>query len=151
MSSLSQQLEERGPFVAGVVAGGIGLFVSFALKGVVPARPLGDPVPLMLAASAVPRGFIYFPWRPALFHLLFAVALGLLAAIILRLVSHRPVTRREATIAGRIAAVVNIVVVAILAVDAFVVFLWYFIAGAASFLITGYAAGLLIVIWRRDK
>ena len=57
----------------------------------------------------------------------------------------------EYAASGRIAAVVNIVVVAIFAVDAFIVALWYFIAGAASFLITGYAAGLLIVIWRRDK
>ena len=151
MSDLSQRLEERGPLVAGLFAGGIGLVISFALKGIVPARPLGDPVPLMLAASAIPRGFTYFPWKPALFHLIFAVALGLLAVIILRFVSSSPVARRDAISAGRIAAVVNIVAVAILAVDAFIVALWYFIAGAASFLITGYAAGLLTAIWRRDK
>lgn len=150
MSGLSQRLEERGSLVAGLTAGGIGLVVSFALKGLVPARPLGDPVPLMLAATAVPRGFTYFPWRPALFHLLFAVALGLLAAVILRVVMPRPVTRREATIAGRVAAVVNIAVVAILVVDAFIVAIWYLIAGAASLLITGYVAGLLTAIWRDD-
>lgn len=150
MSGFSQQLEERGSQIAGLTAGGIGLVISFALKGIVPARPLGDPVPLMLAATAVPRGFTYFPWQPALFHLLFAVVLGLLAAVIMRVVMPRPITRREATIAGRIAAVVNIAVVAILVVDAFIVAIWYLIAGAASFLITGYAAGLLTVIWRDD-
>jgi hypothetical protein len=151
MSGLSQQLEERGSLIAGLTTGGIGLVISFALKGIVPARPLGDPVPLMLAASAIPRGFTYFPWRPALFHLLFAVALGLLATVIMWVVKGRPVTRREATIAGRIAAVVNIAVVAILAVDAFIVAIWYLIAGAASILITGYAAGLLAAIWRNDR
>ncbi len=150
MSGIHQQLEERGSLIAGLTAGGIGLVISFALKGIVPARPLGDPVPLMLAASAVPRGFIYFPWRPALFHLLFAVTLGLLAAVIMRVIMPRPITRREATIAGRIAAAVNIAVVAILVVDAFIVAIWYLIAGAASLLITGFAAGLLMVIWRND-
>lgn len=147
MFDLNQQLEERATLIAGLAAGGIGLVISFSLKGLVPARPLGDPVPLMLAASAVPRGFTYFPWRPALFHLIFAVSLGLLSTLILRLVARRSVTRQEATIAGRIAAVVNIAVVALFAVDAFIVAIWYLIAGAASFLITGYVAGLLTVIW----
>lgn len=147
MIDLSQQLEEKATLIAGLTAGGIGLVISFALKGLVPARPLGDPVPLMLAASAVPRGFTYFPWRPALLHLIFALSLGLLSALILRLIARRSVTRREAIIAGRIAAVVNIAVVALLAVDAFIVAIWYLIAGAASFLITGFVAGLLTVIW----
>lgn len=147
MFDLNQQLEERATLIAGLAAGGIGLVISFSLKGLVPARPLGDPVPLMLAASAVPRGFTYFPWRPALFHLIFAVSLGLLSTLILRLVARRSVTRQEATIAGRIAAVVNIAVVALFAVDAFIVAIWYLIAGAASFLITGYVAGLLTVVW----
>jgi hypothetical protein len=37
-----------------------------------------------------------------------------------------------------------------LVVDAFIVAIWYLIAGAASLLITGFTAGLLMVIWRND-
>ena len=138
------------PLLAGVLAGGVGLVVSFALKGLIPARPLGDPVPLVLAVTQVTRGFTYLPWRPALFHLLFAVSLGVLAFLVLLLINKGPISRDEATRAGRIAALINVVVVALLAVDALMVAFWYLVAGLISVLISGLAAGLLARWWPRS-
>ena len=135
--------------LAGVMAGGIGLLLSFIMKGLIPARPLGDPLPLILAVTSVPRGFTYFQWRPPLLHLLFAVFLGFVALLVLRAILRRPPTRHEATRAGRIAALLGVVVVALLAVDALIVGIWYLIAGAVSILVTGFTAGFLASRWPR--
>lgn len=50
--------------ISGLAAGLAGLVISFGLKGLVPARPLGDPLPLILSATQLTRGLLYFPWRP---------------------------------------------------------------------------------------
>ena len=134
---------------SGVMTGLIGLVISFALKGLVPARPLGDPVPLILSATQLTRGFLYFPWRPVFLHLLFLLLLALLTVAFLRLVGRRLPDKSQATRAGRIASLINVGVVAVLAVDALMVGFWYLVAGVVSLLLTGFAAGLITSIWRR--
>ena len=150
-STLGRFLRERGPLLAGILAGLIGLVFSFAFKGIIPARPLGDPLPLMLSATSLTKGLLYFQWRAPLFHLFFALALGLLAVVVLRLLTGRRPRRAEAGFTGRIAAVVNVGLVALLAVDAIIVGFWYLMAGVVSVLITGYAAGLAVTLWSKIR
>jgi hypothetical protein len=150
-ATLGRRLRERGPLLAGILAGLIGLVFSFAFKGVIPARLLGDPLPLMLSATSLTKGLLYFQWRAPLFHLFFALGLGLLTVLALRILLGRRPRRAEASFAGRIAAVVNVGLVALLAVDAIIVGLWYLMAGVVSVLITGYAAGLTATLWSRIK
>ncbi len=115
------------------------------------ARPLGDPLPLMLSISQVTRGLTYFPWRPILVHLLFAVMLGVLSFFVLALLNRNSANTDAAAKAGRIAAVINVGFVAIFAVDAVVVGFWYLISGRVSVVITGYAARVAALLWRRHK
>jgi hypothetical protein len=128
--------------LAGIIIGFAGLAVSFGLKGANLGRPIGDPVPLMLSATQVTDGFTYFPWRPPLTHFIFAVLLGFLAFVVLSLLSKGMVTPKKATQAGRIAALINVLIVAVLRVDAIVVGFWYLVSGLASVLISGLVAGL---------
>ena len=129
--------------MAGILAGILGLAVSYALKGLIPARPLGDPLPMMLAVTHLTRSFAYLPWQPALLHLLFAAFLGLLAVAISRLAGGAIPTRKQARYAGRIAALINVAVVAVLAVDAIIVGFWYLISGWVSVMVSGFVAGRL--------
>jgi hypothetical protein len=39
------------------------LLISFGLRDIMPARPVSDPLPLILAATGLTRGFLYLPWR----------------------------------------------------------------------------------------
>jgi len=104
-------------------------------------------LPLALAATSLTRGFTYFQWRPPLFHLLFAIFLGALSYLFLRAFLGRPPARSEAVRSGRIAALLNVGLVALLSVDALIVGIWYFIAGAVSLLVTGFVAGVLASRW----
>ena len=139
---IGRRLTGIAPLLAGLGAGAVGLIGSYGLRGGNLGRPLGDPVPLMLAVTQVPNGFTYFPWRPALYHLIFAAAIGVLAFVALTLLEKGNMTRQGAVRAGRIAALMNVLVVAALQVDAVVVGFWYLVSGLASILITGLAAGL---------
>lgn len=129
--------------MAGILTGILGLALSYALKGLIPARPLGDPLPMMLAVTQIPRGFAYLPWQPALLHLLFAAFLGILAVVVSRLMGGILPSRKQARYAGRIAALINVAIVALLAVDAIIVGFWYLISGWVSIMISGFVAGLL--------
>jgi hypothetical protein len=144
---LHQRSRSNAALVTGVSAGLIGLVISFALKGLIPARPLGDPLPLILSVTQLTRGFLYFPWQPPLFHLLFVLFLGLLAVIILRLVTRQAPGKENAIRAGRITALINVGVVALLAIDALMVGFWYLTAGVVTILLTGLAAGLFAGRW----
>jgi hypothetical protein len=113
------------------------------------ARPLGDPMPLMLSISQVTRGLTYFPWRPILVHLIFAVMLGVLSFFVLVLLNRDSANTDKAAKTARIAAVINVGIVAIFAVDAVVVGFYYLISGLVSVVITGYAARFAAYLWRR--
>lgn len=130
-------------------AGSIDLLISFALADLSPARPLGDPVPLVLSAMQLTRGLLYFPWRPVVLHLIFVLFLALTAAVILRLAVKRAPDKDEATRAGRSAAFINVGVVAIVNVDAFMVDFWYLAAGGVSLLLTGFIASLFAHVWHK--
>jgi hypothetical protein len=109
-------------------------------------------MPLMLSISQVTRGLTYFPWRPILVHLLFAVMLGVLSFFVLVLINRDSANTDTAAKVGRIAAVINVGVVAIFAVDAMVVGFWYLISSLASVVLTGYAARFAALLWhRRNK
>ena len=129
--------------ISGLAGGLVGLVISFGLKGLVPARPLGDPLPLILSVTQLTREFLYFPWRPPLLHLLFSIFLGLLAVVTLRLITQRMPIRPQAVRAGRIAALVNVGVVALMTKDALMVGFWYLVAGVVTILLTGFVAGLV--------
>jgi hypothetical protein len=150
-TNLSGRLRKSfsGPWPAGIISGTIGLILSFSLRGLTVARPLGDPMPLMLSISQIPRGLTYFPWRPILVHFLFAVMLGVLSFFVLVLINRDSANTDGAAKVGRIAAVINVGVVAIIAVDAVVVGFWYLISGLVSVVLTGYAARLAAILWRR--
>lgn len=148
---------------AGMAAGGIGLVLSFAFRGAIPGRALGDPLPLALSVTGITTGFTYFNWRAPLYHALFAALLGLLAtAAVLLLNRDAPSGRRDplesglvrqasqmGRRAGQIAAGINVGIVALLQVDALVVGLWYLMAGAASLMISSFIAGRAAGLWQR--
>jgi len=138
-----------GPWPAGIISGAIGLFLSFSLRGLTVARPLGDPLPLMLSISQITRGLTYFPWRPILVHILFALMLGVLSFFVLVLLNRDSANTDKAAKTARIAAVINVGFVAIFAVDAMVVGFWYLISGLVSIVITSYAARLAAIFWLR--
>jgi hypothetical protein len=140
-----------GVWAAGVISGVLGLVISFSLRDLAPARPLGDPLPLTLSIAQVTRGFIYFPWRPLIVHLVFALLLGILSFTILWTISREESGPDQAAKAGRIAAGINLIVVAALAVDAAVVGFYYLIAGLASIIITGSSARLAAALWARKR
>ncbi len=135
--------------VAGIMTAVIGLIISFAGRGIIPGRELGDPIVLTLSASQLLQGsFLYFNWRGLAFHLLFAVLLGGLAVVVLWMMSGRqPVDPAAAVRAGRLAAIVNVTAVALTEVDAFIVGFWYVAAGLISAFITGFAAGQIARRW----
>jgi hypothetical protein len=154
LANIRQYTEGRGALLAGVIAGLAGLLLSYGLKGANLGRPLGDPMPLMLAVTQVTGGFIYFPWRPALYHLAFAVLLGVIGNLALWLIGKGMLTSSQATQAGRIAALINVLIVAVLAVDAVVVGFWYLVSGLASVFISGLAAGLTYstyAMWQKRR
>jgi hypothetical protein len=142
-SEMRQWTDSGSPALAGAFTGLASLAVSFGLRGANLGRPLADPVPLMLAITQLTNGFTYFPWRPALTHLIFAVLLGFSALTVISLLSKGRVTPKKATQAGRIAALINVLIVATLEVDAIVVGFWYLVSGLASVLITGLVAGVV--------
>lgn len=151
MAAAHSGLAKGGAYLAGLLAGLIGLVLSFALKGLVPARPLGDPLPLVLSLTQLTRGFVYFQWQPALFHLLFAVTLGLLAFFLLWFMDRGAATLQRAKLAGRIAAILNVGVVALLAVDTIIVGFWYLMSGLVSVIISGFVAGRAASWWSKRR
>jgi hypothetical protein len=150
-TDLAERLREslRSPWAAGIIAGSIGLLLSFGLRGLSIARPLGDPLPLTLSLGQLTRGLTYFPWRPILAHLIFALVLGALSFAFLLLISWDSASGDQAAKTGRIAAAINVGIVAILSVDAAVVGFWYLVAGLVSVVITGFAARFSAFLWRR--
>ena len=127
---------------AGLLAGGIGLVVSFAGRGIILGRVLGDPLPLVLAPTQLMRTRLYFNWQAPLWHFLFAVGLGALSVVLLKfLPGKRPFPFNAPLITARIAAAINILVVVLLQVDAVVVALYYAIAGFISISISSFVAG----------
>ena len=142
---------DRDPWIGGVAAGFAGLAISFGLRGLSLARPLGDPLPLILSVTQLTRGFTYFPWRPLIAHLIFAISLGILSSVMLWIIARNDAGPDQAAKAGRIASGINLIVVAALAVDAPIVGFWYLIAGAASLIITGVSARYTAVLFKRMK
>jgi hypothetical protein len=139
-----------GVWAAGLISGVLGLVISFSLRDLMPARPLGDPLPLTLSIAQVTRGFTYFPWRPLILHLIFALFLGILSFVTLWIIYREAIEPDQAARAGRIAAGINLIVVATLAVDAVVVGVYYLIAGLVSIIITGSSARLAAALWARN-
>ena len=136
--------------VAGIITAVIGLIISFAGRGIIPGRELGDPIVLTLSASQLIQGsFLYFNWRGLVYHLLFVMLLGVLAVVVLWLLSGRqPVDPAAAVRAGRLAAIVNVTAVALTEVDALIVGFWYVAAGLMSAYITGLVAGQIARRWK---
>jgi hypothetical protein len=149
MTELRAILNRDGSLPVGGIAGGAGLVISFAGRGIILGRVLGDPLPLALILNRLTQGFAYFDWRSPLFHALFAVLLAMLATITTWFMRKEHFSEEGVRRVARIAAAINIGVVAILQVDAVIVAFWYLIAGVMSFYLTSFAAGKTVRLWRR--
>ena len=136
LQNLLQRLRNRASVSAGLFAGLIGVIVSFAGHGLIPGRVLGDPLPLALAFGQIMRSLLYFNWRGLLWHLLFAILLGVLAVVLLRWLTPVEPLAGDVAQAASIAAIVNLVVVALTEVDALMVAFWYLMASFISYMVT---------------
>ena len=119
----------------------ITILISYFGRGLTPGRLLADPLPIVLSFGQIMRGFLYWNWRGPLFHLGFVVLLACLSLFLLRWQSFRG--KNLSQLAGQVArltAVVNIGVVAIQQVDAFIVGVYYLIGGLISTFIAGIVA-----------
>ncbi|MDX1615401.1 MAG: hypothetical protein R3300_13895 [Candidatus Promineifilaceae bacterium] len=148
IDALRRALDGQAWLGSGLAVGVLGLIISFSLEGLIPARPLGDPLPLVLVVAQLPRGLTYLAWQPALYHLLFSLALGLLVAVALRWRHPEQATRGQARLAGRLAMLLNVLIVALPVVDAAIVVLWYGLAGLVTVLVCGWVSSLTVA-WRR--
>ncbi len=134
---------------SGLIAGGIGLVFSLVWKAFNLSSVPGDPLPLMLSLSQVlNNGFFYFNWQAPLVHLAFAAALGGSAVAVFWARQNTLPSYDDAMLAGRVAAIVSTGGVALLAIDAFIVAVWYLGSAFLSVYITSRAAKLGVRIWR---
>lgn len=135
----------------GLLLGLVGLIFSFSGRSFNLGRELADPLPVALTLSQALRGgFLYLNWRGVAWHLLFILLLVFLAVGISRF--WLPNGQREeikmATVV-RLAAALNIAVVAMTEVDAIVVGFWYAMAGYVSVILAGVVANQVAKIMNR--
>ncbi|WP_420630574.1 hypothetical protein [Candidatus Leptofilum sp.] len=135
----------------GLLVGLLGLPISFLGRDYNLGRELADPLPVVLGVSqAVRGGFLYLNWRGIVWHLAFIVFLLVLLVGIIRL--RLPKTRwaeLDYRAAAQVAVVLNVGLVALLEIDAFVVALWYSMAGLVSVLLTRLLAGSVAKVMSR--
>jgi hypothetical protein len=128
----------------GVGVGVIGIALSFLGKHIVPGRAWGDPMPVILSIAQLTRGFLYWNWRSPLIHLLFLLGLALLVVWVMRLRgNHGDVLVLNVIRAGRLTAVINVLIIAVLETDAVIVGTYYLISGVIASWVTGEIAGFL--------
>ena len=135
--------------LAGMIAGMIGIIISFTGRGLVPGRDLGDPLPLVLTIQHMFRGsFLYLNWRGLVWPLLFFGFIALLTTILLYFLgSNQGWEVDDARGAARLATGIIVGVVAITEVDAVIVAFWYLLAGFVAILITGFISGQIARIF----
>lgn len=144
MDTIRQWINDKSMRL-GLIAGFIGLIVSFAGQGLNLGRELGDPLPVVLGFSQALRGgLLYLNWRGVGWHLLFLLFLVVLNAGILRLWLPKDRWHQiRFNSAVRIAAVLNVAAVALTEIDAVVVLVWYLLAGFISVYMAGILANVL--------
>ncbi|RMG98834.1 MAG: hypothetical protein D6706_06515 [Chloroflexi bacterium] len=121
-------------WLVGGAVGLLGMGVSGLGSGLVPGRVPADPLPLALLVGQLLRNRLYFNWWALVVPLLFAVLLG---GMVGGVMGWAGVTdRRRVVRAARVAAVLNILMVAADEVDAPVVAFWYLVAGMMSVWVT---------------
>ena len=132
--------------VAGGIVGLIGLIISFAGRGMMPGRLLGDPVPLMLTAQNIFRGnFLYLNWHYWVWPLLFFGLVALLVVAVLHFMEQDQVSNEaDAKRAAQIAVGINVGLVAFLEIDAMMVAIWYLMTGFVAVSLTSFMAGRLM-------
>ena len=138
MDTIRQWLNDISNQV-GIIAGFIGLIVSFAGRPFNLGRELADPLPVVLSFSQALRGsLIYLNWRGVIWHLLFILFVILLVTGISRLwLPMAQWLEFKLGSAARLAVMLNIIVVAFTEVDAIVVGFWYLMAGFVSVFVAG--------------
>ena len=141
MNTVQQWLNDRSMRL-GLVVGLIGLGLSFAGRGLNLGRELGDPLPVVLVLSQALRGsLLYLNWQGVGWHLLFLLFLVVIIVGIIYLWLPKD-QRQQISIrsAVRFAVILNIAVVAITEVDAFVVGFWYLMGSFVSIFLAGVLA-----------
>ena len=130
--------------VVGMSIGVAGLIISFLGKMIIPGRAWGDPMPVVLSIAQLTRGFLYWNWQSPLIHILFLLLLAMLTVGTLRLRGRSgDYFVLNAMKAGRLTAVINVSIIALLQTDAFVVGAYYLMSGLLAVWLTGEMAGLL--------
>ncbi|WP_420643490.1 hypothetical protein [Candidatus Leptofilum sp.] len=150
MNQLKQWLRDTSNQI-GLIVGILGLPISFLGQDYNLGRELADPLPVVLGVSQAMRdGFLYLNWRGIAWHLFFVIFLIFLLVGIVRLRFARTEWAMfDYRAAAQVAVVLNVGVVALLAVDAFVVALWYGMAGLLSVLLARLLAGGVAKIMSR--
>ena len=136
MQRWQKTAQSHPALLVGSLAGLVGLAFSFAGRGLIPGRVLGDPLPLALAIGQITRSFLYFNWSALLWHALFAALLGLLVVLLLRWLTDGYTMTGDAAQAATIASAINLAIVALTEVDALMVAFWYLMASFISYTIT---------------
>lgn len=145
---MTRMNQQGGLWLATAVTSLITVLLSFMGRVLFPGRLLADPVPLVLSFTQLFRGFLYWNWQRPLLHLLFVLAMALLAVLICQ-----RLRRGDVALAGRVArltAVINIGIVAVQQVDAFVVGVYYLIGGVVSTMVAGTVAEWVADWFRRN-
>ena len=139
--------------IVGGLLGTAGFALSYLIEILIPGRFPADPLPVALAFSGLRQilssGFLYFDWRSPLLHLLYAAVLGLLSALLLEILPSTDLNPPNARQAGRFAAGVSVLLVALMEVDSVMVAVFYVGAGLVSVWAAALVAERTAIYWQK--
>ena len=119
----------------------IGFILSSFGDGLIPGRRLADPLPIVLSFGQIMRGFLYWNWQGPLLHLIYISLLAMLGVFFLKWFGLRGDLLKQVSLqVARLTAVINIGIIAIQQIDAFIVGVYYLMGGLISIFIAGYVA-----------
>ena len=152
---MGQRLSQlNSPVVkVGIAAGFVGVLISMLGRGLNPGRVLADPLPVVLSVAQITRGLLYWNWQGVLVHVLFYLFLPVLSVAGIYFWHNEKLDFIvQAFDAGRLTAVINVVVVALQQIDAFTVAVYYLFGGFLMVWISGISAKWLAKkIENRDR
>lgn len=127
------------------------MLFGLIFRWVCSSHQLANPLPLAIAPGAILRsitaGFRYFDWRSPLYHLLFAIALGVAAASASRALLGRPPNERQGIWSARVASAINLIAAGVGQVDALIVLMYFLISSFISITVSAYAAARVARAW----
>jgi phage shock protein PspC (stress-responsive transcriptional regulator) len=97
---------------------------------------------------SITGGFRYFDWQSPLIHLIFAIAIGLVATGANRVIRTRRPHERSAIRSARIASAISLAAAGLAQVDALIVLVYFLIASFISLTVSAYAAARAARAWK---